>query len=135
MTDNSKTGSPAESLPTTDENRTAPQPQVTRRGLLRAFGVVTGAMAMSGAHAFALEPEWLDDPEFKAGIPSLDANLEGLKIAQVSDLHLRSIGNLHDSILVSIKRKNPDLILLTGDILDSKAHLMQTVEFLRSLAA
>lgn len=43
-------------------------------------------------------------------------DLSGYKIIQVSDLHNKDFGN---QIVNKIKRENPDMIVLTGDLIDS----------------
>jgi len=56
-----------------------------------------------------------------ANLPK-DAN--GLKVIQISDIHIGSFFNNYDSLLPAIKRINdlePDLILFTGDIVNNYA--------------
>ena len=49
----------------------------------------------------------------------LPQNFDNLKIAQVSDVHCDRIGYSDLSFIKKIKDFNPDIIVITGDILDS----------------
>ena len=66
-----------------------------------------------------IEPTLLKKSYVKLKIPKLPLDLQGLKIAQFSDLHLHS--KVSDSFLRKIKQKidsfQPDIIFFTGDFL------------------
>lgn len=49
----------------------------------------------------------------------LPASFNGFKIAQVSDLHNAEFGENNQKLLDRIKAENPDIIVLTGDLIDS----------------
>lgn len=51
-------------------------------------------------------------------VNSLPSSFEGLKIAHISDLHARRFGNEQKKLLEAIAEANPDLIAVTGDIID-----------------
>ena len=54
-------------------------------------------------------------------IPGLPAQLEGLRILHLSDFHLRSHwGRPYDQLIEMVQLNAPDLILFTGDFVDSK---------------
>lgn len=44
---------------------------------------------------------------------------EGFKIAQLSDIHCRWFGEGQRDLIAAVKAGNPDIIVLTGDILDA----------------
>lgn len=46
--------------------------------------------------------------------------LDGLHIAQVSDLHNTEIGKDNETLLGILKEADPDLIAITGDLIDSR---------------
>lgn len=46
-------------------------------------------------------------------------DLDGFKIIQISDLHNTSFGKGNNKLLTLIKNQNPDIIVLTGDLVDS----------------
>jgi predicted MPP superfamily phosphohydrolase len=54
-------------------------------------------------------------------VPSLSPALEGLRIVQVTDLHLRQRWHrIYDELMDRLRRDPPDLLLLTGDFVDDK---------------
>jgi predicted MPP superfamily phosphohydrolase len=54
-------------------------------------------------------------------VPSLPTGLDGLRIVQVTDLHLRQRWHrLYDELMDRLRREEPDLLLLTGDFVDEK---------------
>ena len=46
---------------------------------------------------------------------------QGYKIVQVSDLHNAEFGEKNEKLLLAIKEQNPDIIVVTGDIVDSRS--------------
>jgi uncharacterized protein len=89
--------------------------RLIRRKLLIGFVVLICAVLFSyyqnnliGVTNINLELERLP-PEF-----------EGLKIVQVSDLHSKSFGENQNKLVDKIKKAGPDLIFITGDMVDSK---------------
>lgn len=50
------------------------------------------------------------------------ASFDGYKIVQLSDLHSKSYGNNHDRLIKKVKKVNPDLVVFTGDLVDSKKY-------------
>jgi len=85
-------------------------------GLILSFGVILilGYGIIAGKRTIRIE-------EIKLSVPSLPEELIGLKIVQLSDLHLVSFEN--DRFLKrcvdQINRMEPDLILFTGDIVNN----------------
>ncbi|MBO5778291.1 MAG: metallophosphoesterase [Clostridia bacterium] len=53
-------------------------------------------------------------------VKGLPASFEGLKIAHVSDLHARRFGKEQADLLDAIAQEKPDLIAVTGDIIDAE---------------
>ena len=50
----------------------------------------------------------------------LPDGFEGFRIAQVSDLHNTELGEENRRLLSALEKAGPDIILLTGDIIDSR---------------
>lgn len=50
----------------------------------------------------------------------LPAQLDGLRIAQISDLHNTSFGEDNKHLLSKLSQTKPDLIVITGDLIDSR---------------
>ena len=51
---------------------------------------------------------------------SLPDDFQGYKIVQVSDLHNTEFGENNSDLLLAIKEQSPDIIVVTGDIVDSR---------------
>jgi predicted MPP superfamily phosphohydrolase len=92
----------------------------TRRTFLRwmvGASVVGCAGAAGVAYAWALEPDWLVLERVVVRVPGLPPTLDGLRMAQLSDLHWGPYTGRQE-IRAAVERANslsPDLILLTGD--------------------
>lgn len=68
----------------------------------------------------------------------LPAHLEGMRVVQISDVHLGLIvrGNRLRQIVERVNALKPDLILITGDLVDAEVwHMEDVVEPLRQLQA
>ena len=69
-------------------------------------------------------------------IAALPPQLEGLRIAQVTDLHFRKRWlPAFDSLLDRIRAEAPDLILITGDYVDNKRNHLPAVPIVRQFLA
>ena len=61
---------------------------------------------------------------------------DGYKIVQISDLHNKSFGKDNINLITKIIRENPDIIVITGDLLDSNRTDYQTaLSFVRQASA
>lgn len=89
---------------------------ITRRRLLAAGGAACGLAALD---AFVVEPHWLDVSRLPHPIEGLPRSLDGFRIAQITDAHLTGLGTVEQSILDAVRRTSPQVIALTGDIIDS----------------
>ena len=50
----------------------------------------------------------------------LPAGFEGFRIAQISDLHNTQFGDGNEVLLSALKQAKPDIIVLTGDLIDCR---------------
>ena len=94
---------------------------MTRRGFLRWLGLLTGSLAATGLGGWKytrdVEPWWLALERIRVPIAGLPAPLEGLTIAQLSDLHWGKdvrAGHIAKAVDMALET-HPDLIVLTGD--------------------
>jgi predicted MPP superfamily phosphohydrolase len=53
-------------------------------------------------------------------------NFNGYKIIQLSDLHSKSFENNHSELVEKVKKVKPDLIVFTGDLIDSDRYNEKT---------
>jgi predicted MPP superfamily phosphohydrolase len=105
---------------------------VKRRTLLAASAATAAAAALD---AFAIEPRWLDVSRHDVPIEGLSLGLDGFKIAQITDAHLESLGALEECLVAALRKEQVQLLVLTGDIVDSAAKLTLLVELCRELRA
>lgn len=62
----------------------------------------------------------------------LPAAFDGLKVLQVSDLHNALFGKGNEKLLALLRKTHPDLIFLTGDLIDSKrTDVSISIDFVR----
>ena len=62
---------------------------------------------------------------------TLPKEFDGYKIVQISDFHCKEFGNNEDSLIRAVKKLNPDIIFLTGDIVDED-HTVENADYLIS---
>jgi hypothetical protein len=74
-------------------------------------------------------------PQIKLKFKDLPESLIGLKIAQISDLHLGIFITLNylQNIINELKKQNIDLLLLTGDFVDEYRELDDSVKILTQI--
>lgn len=107
---------------------------VERAHSRRAFLVGTGLLALGvGVDALVIEPNWLDVSRHEVPIAGLPQRLDGFTIAQVSDAHLKELGTVEEAILRVVRAESIQLILLTGDIVESVFRLGLLQEFCMAL--
>ena len=108
-------------------------------GWLVAAGVLV--LIYFAFRAFVVEPFHLEVKEIEVHVTGLPPALDGLRLAHVSDLHLRGIGDVEWAVIHAVRSADPDLLCLTGDYLgDAKAEaflvpfLMEMCQGRRSFA-
>jgi len=69
------------------------------------------------------ENNWIQIENVKVEINNLPKELNGMKIAHISDVHLPKNASSIDSLVDKVKQQKPDLIVMTGDIIDQSADL------------
>jgi len=94
-----------------------PTPRISRYRLL--VGIYAAALTLSGAGVW----QALQIPEVRTveiTLPNLPAEMDGLRLAQISDLHASRVfeENWVQSVVDKTNALKPDLILLTGDVID-----------------
>ncbi|MGN5653081.1 metallophosphoesterase [Bacillus sp. Brlt_9] len=52
----------------------------------------------------------------------IPSTFKGFKILQISDLHNKKFGNNQETLIQKVKGENPDVIVITGDLIDSKSY-------------
>jgi len=101
-------------------------PVISRRRLLAGGATLAVGAAVD---AVVLEPNWLDVTEHEVPVPGLPRDLDGFTIAQVTDAHLQRIGRVEEAISRALQAHDVQLLVLTGDIIDSTEALDTLREF------
>ena len=102
----------------------------TRRRFLALAGGALGAAL--GADALLVEPEEVLLSRHDVRVPQLPRSLDGLRIAQVSDVHLPGNVAAAEAALEHLKRERPEIVVLTGDMLEHPRALPQVAAFTRA---
>ena len=63
----------------------------------------------------------LTETEYSVLPPDLPTELDGCRIVLISDLHSARFGDRQEELISAVTEKDPDIVVLCGDILDSKA--------------
>jgi len=96
---------------------------LTRRGFLKMLGAATldlFLLAFGGTvYGFFVEPGWVQVETVNLKLPRLAGVFSGLRIAQISDIHMGGWMNLErfQHVADLIQAQNPDVLLITGDFL------------------
>ena len=98
--------------------------------MLQGLGLGTACVAFD---AFGLEPRWLQVDRHRVAVDGLPRALEGFRIAQVTDAHLQGLGRVEASIIAAVERAEPQLIVLTGDLVDHLERLDDLAELCSQL--
>jgi len=68
--------------------------------------------------------------EFTYANPKIPADFEGFKIVQLSDVHNKSFGKDQSKLLKLIEEARPDVIVITGDLIDDNTRNLDSIEAL-----
>src|SRR4051812_26219412 len=94
-----------------------------KKFIISASGLLTSA--------FLFDSLWYEQYFFEENHYSLPGKgNQPLKILQLSDLHLTSIGSIMKKLAKRVTSINPDLIIITGDSIDNKYDIHLLEEFL-----
>src|SRR5205809_3973616 len=102
-------------------------PKLSRRQFL--LGTAAAAAAALG-DGFLIEPVSIDVTRHDVPIPGLAHELDGFRIACITDVHLhRGIHRAARATLKQLARERPHLVALTGDICNRRRDLEDLVAF------
>ncbi len=108
---------------------------MTRRRFLKSLaGGAILAGGLMAVHGTLIEPRWLEVTCHEIEVRGLPLRLDGFTIAHITDLHTHHFGNLEAQVVQAITQIAPDLIVLTGDMIESFADLDALKRFLRELS-
>lgn len=112
-------------------------PLLTRRSFLRnsLIAVPAAALGLSTAGVYSAEAV-LAERRLELKLPGLPAAFDGLTVLQISDTHIGAYFSLAmlDRVIERIKELAPDILVITGDLIDDLSLLAPTAEKLAALA-
>ena len=117
---------------------TAPAKVNRRRFLRRAALCTVGTAAATGFYAWRIEPHWVALEQRPMPLSQLPAELEGARLAHITDLHVSTIVDydyLQHSI-AQVAELDPEIVVITGDLMtaryleqvDSVVHLLKQLQ-------
>ncbi len=113
--------------------------QTTRRAWLRRLIYGGGSLGfVSLSFGRLIEPHWLSTERLDIALPHLPPELDGLRVVQISDLHLEPYTTAADieATVRAVNALKPDVIALTGDFITSTVKPMGTcADILKALTA
>lgn len=135
--------SPADEAPRLPEEPPAdfrpPSPPgrfLTRRQILTLGGAASAVPLGLGGYSVFVEPRWLQVTRLAFPLQDLPAALDGLRLVQLTDIHLGPWLSVHH-VRTVVERANglhPDIVLLTGDYVHrSRVYIPQVAEALAAL--
>ena len=86
------------------------------RRLISLILILTVCLALLVFYARKIEPNILLTSNEKIVISNLPREFKGFRIVQISDLHGKT--SLSDRLVVKVNELNPDVLVITGDVLD-----------------
>ncbi|MCY4603903.1 MAG: metallophosphoesterase [Gemmatimonadetes bacterium] len=106
-----------------------------RRFLSRGLAVVPALGAVGVSHGIYTSYTRTRMPVVPLHYPGLPAELEGLKILHLSDMHIGPYVQLADleALLVRAAQAAPDLIAITGDVCDHNPDYLATLRLIESV--
>jgi len=110
-----------------------------RRAFLKSYLTLVLGTAIAGTgggvYIKLLEPEWLDVQRVSIPLRYLPPELHGLRLIQLSDMHLEPCTELDfiKKALIRVSELEPDLIVLTGDFVYERADVVEEMAPLLSV--
>lgn len=101
------------------------EPRLSRREMVAASLVTFPMLATLGTTAYSLpQKRKFRVRDLQVDIPGLPMSLDGLRIAQISDVHVGKFtrGTVLRHIAETTNRLEADLVVLTGDLIDYTIH-------------
>ena len=110
----------------------------SRRVFLRRAAIVVPALTLStGVVGTMRSFTGVNVFRKRLSFPNLPADLEGLRVLHLSDLHLRHYVTTDDleQVLIDAESHSPDLVVVTGDIADDLDQLPTALNMISQLGA
>lgn len=90
-----------------------------KKGTVAAFAAAGTALAAASVPYFYHQNTDLTASHYVFRSPKVQGALEGFRITQISDLHNKVFGRDNCRLMALVEAQLPDLLVLTGDLMDS----------------
>ena len=91
----------------------------------RAVCVCAAVVALTAAY-LAFENGALELTEYDYVSPKVTSAFDGFKICHLSDIHVKSRKRSYSSLIKKVSEQEPDIIVISGDLVDSRDSDVQT---------
>lgn len=105
-----------------------------RHPVLRAVLIAAAVLLLAAAFVWS-QQNLLQTETIDVTAPGLPDAFNGLRIAVVSDLHGKQFGSGNERLLRAVEKLKPDLIAVTGDLIEDRSQLSMVPAVSRGLAA
>lgn len=102
------------------------KPRSTSAGTVAVFCVIVALLG----YGFLIEPFWLEVTTHHLG---LIKSADRIRLVQISDLHLKHFGDRESAVAERLHALKPDVIVLSGDLVDRAEVLPALEQFLAAL--
>ena len=106
----------------------------TRRRLL-IWLLLLAVLAVGGVFWFRWQCWGLQITHTEAELSGLPGEFDGYKIVHLSDLHGHEYGEGSADLLARVREQKPDLIVVTGDLIDQEGQMQMIPALAKGLAA
>ncbi len=90
--------------------------------MLKKWLLVSGILLSAITLFIWMNNKWLEVSSYSISSPDIPKTFDGARVVQISDLHNTVFGKNHSALLNKTKFIDPDVILITGDIVDSSRY-------------
>ncbi len=90
--------------------------KVKRKNIL----IVVILLVIIAAANIYFDNNFLEVSQYTVTSNKIPPSFEGYKILQLSDLHSKNFGNRNNKLIKKINSENPDIVVMTGDMVNTK---------------
>ena len=113
-------------------NRTASSGSTSNMIIVAPSKALLLLAAIVVTYSTLVEPVWLDIDEYSL---SSDNATAPITLLHLSDLHLRQFGRRERAVITAVTAAKPDVVVLSGDVIDQSSALPVLEQFLAALPA
>ena len=107
----------------------------TRRRRPLLWVIVVAAVLIGGWHWFQWQCWGVEATVTQVELSGLPQEFDGLRIVHLSDNHGHEFGEDNEELLAMVAEQEPDMIVLTGDIIDQESQLTMIPALAKGLSA